>query len=233
MKTIFCLLISILFLVSCVKTKKQQSVIIPAKKTTQTVTQKIDQDSIIFTRDSCIINKIKFVISWNEESAYIVNQKKDTIYVVNDSGLNFPAFLDYNEDGYKDVIFHFHANNPTYELALFDPRANTFRLVENYTAYSGAIKIKGTNYFYSYHRSGCADSNWDSDLLIIKNYKAIRIGNIHGAGCEGEKKNGIFIYKINDNDEILIKSIPRKPGYYADKIDFIEEYWNKNYNLFE
>gem|GEM_PF-5245252 len=30
-------------------------------------------------------------------------------------------------------------------------------------------RINGTHYFYSYHKSGCADMDWDSDLFYIHN----------------------------------------------------------------
>ena len=80
---------------------------------------------------------------------------------------------------------------------------------------------------------GCADSNWDSDLFIIEDYKAIRIGNISGIGCEGTGKTGIFISKVNHKKKELIQEILREPGYYEDKFDFIKDYWTKNHERFK
>jgi hypothetical protein len=115
---------------------------------------------------------------------------------------------------------------------LFDEPSNTFRLVEDFQSYPAPKKIKGSRYYYSYHRSGCADSNWDSDLFYIENFKIIRIANIRGIGCEGEGKNGIFIFKLKRGKKELVKEIVRKPGYYDDKWAFIDEYWKGQYQYF-
>ena len=90
-----------------------------------------------------------------------------------------------------------------------------------------------TGFYYSYHRSGCADSNWDSDLFVIKNHRAIRIGNISGIGCEGTGKQEFSSRKLEKKKKELIKEILREPGYYDDKWDFIKNYWTKNHEKFK
>lgn len=225
----------LLLLVSC---KKEYIPKTSSVTKTEKISVKNSEEEVIgnedsFKKDSTSIKNKKFTVLWNANNFYIIKNVNDTIHKLQDSGINFAEFVDFDEDSYKDILVYFHANNPTHELGLFDPATNTFKFIKNYTAYSGAIKIKGSNYYYSYHRSGCADSNWDSDLIVIKNYKAYKIGNIHTIGCEDEKKNGIFIYKVNDNAKTLVKYISRKAGYYNDKMDFIEGYWKKNYKQFE
>jgi len=119
------------------------------------------------------------------------------------------------------------------DLALFSKESKKFVLVEDFFDFPIPTKIRDKGVYYSYHRSGCADSNWDSDLFIIEDYKAIRIGNISGIGCEGTGKTGIFISKVNHKKKELIQEILREPGYYEDKFDFIKDYWTKNHERFK
>ncbi|MNL73734.1 hypothetical protein D3C87_1992360 [compost metagenome] len=77
--------------------------------------------------------------------------------------------------------------------------------------------------------------NWDSDLFYIKDYKAIKLGNINGNQCENRDiKDGIYIHKISNGKEIEIQRLPigliEKFKNY--KWGFIAEYWSKNYRKF-
>lgn len=164
-----------------------------------------------------------------------MNKNKDTVFKYEEwIGVYDVRVTDFDRDGFLDIMFLMNTNTPnTYDLALFDNDENNFKLVEKFSSYGTPIKILGTKYHFSYDRAGCADWNWVSDLFYIENFKTYRIGHISGRGCEGETRNGIFIYKIEDDKEILVKEIPREPGYYADKWDFIQNYWAKNYEKFE
>ncbi|QCE43380.1 hypothetical protein [Psychroserpens sp. NJDZ02] len=144
------------------------------------------------------------------------------------------VFTDFNEDGFLDIELHFITNVPDVnEILIFNSESNTFLEIENFSNFPSSVKIKNTNYYYSYHRSGCADSNWDSDLYFLESTKAVRIGNISGIGCEGEYETGIFISKVIGDNKELVKKVKREPEYYADKWDFIKNYWTKNYKLYE
>lgn len=186
------------------------------------------------TCDTATINgKVFKACQSGDVNMFLLNESSDTIYKHPD-WTNGTEFIDFNEDGYKDILFHYLTNVPEiYDLALYNPTENKFKMIANFQDYPAPYKIKGTDFYYSYHRSGCADSNWDSDLFYIENYKCYRIGNIHGVGCEGEEETGIFIYEIFQEAEVLIESIPRKPGYHADKWEFIDKYWTKNYSNFQ
>lgn len=184
--------------------------------------------------DTVIVNQENlFIYQYGYSSYFILNSQNDTIHNFSE-GVSDIEFVDFNKNGYKDFLVHYFSNTPyVNDLALFDEVSNTFVLVDNFTFFPASQKIKGTKYYYSYHRSGCADYNWDSDLFYIENYEAIRTGNISGRGCEREEETGIFVSKVKEDEKTLIESFPREPGYHHDKWDFIEEYWTKNYKRFQ
>lgn len=119
------------------------------------------------------------------------------------------------------------------ELIMFDSKKNQFENVKNFDNFFQPTKITNTNYWYTYHKSGCADINWGSELFKIENFEAIEVGDIKGIGCDGEEENGIFIYKVKENKKECVYTEKREAGYYSDKWDFIANYWTKNYNRFE
>jgi hypothetical protein len=107
-------------------------------------------------------------------------------------------------------------------------------MIKEFPNYPDPQKLKGTNLYYSYHRSGCADMNWDSDLFKIVNNKIIKIGNISGLGCERDEKLGVFISRIKGAKELQIKKYPiSEIEKYKDyKWGFIKQYWTRNYQKF-
>lgn len=165
---------------------------------------------------------------------FILNSKEDTIYDHDGYATNGFEFEEFDKDGILDIrLFQITNVGGISELIMFDKSISTFREIINFDNFPEPTKIKNSNLWYSYHRSGCADINWGSELFKIVNYKAIEIGDIEGIGCEGEDINGIFTYKVNGNKKTKMYSEKREPGYYNDKWDFIEKYWNKNYKKFE
>ncbi|WP_458626477.1 hypothetical protein [Winogradskyella sp. PC D3.3] len=152
----------------------------------------------------------------------------------NDNNPSEFIFTDFNEDGFLDIELHFMTNVPDVnEILIFNPELKNFTEIKNFSNFPSATKIKNTDYYYSYHRSGCADSNWDSDLFYLKEDKAVKIGNIHTIECDNENDNGIYIYKVNGENKEQIKLIPIKKKNFEDKWKFIEKYWNENYTKFE
>jgi hypothetical protein len=194
-----------------------------------------------------VVNKktFKFVIKdINEDEVALTfirdskNIKSDTLYSV---GLGAFEFTDFNKDGNLDILFTYIGNNSSYDIYLFDNKTDEFKKIDGFDRFPDAIQLKvNPKYYYSYHRAGCADMNWVSDLFYIDNFKTIQIGHIYGQGCDfNEKENPqmIEIYKILENEkenEKLIEkfSYLKNISKFGDKWSFIEEYWNSNYGKF-
>jgi hypothetical protein len=164
---------------------------------------------------------------------------RDTI---ESEGLADIKFPDFNNDGNPDILLSYFGNNPTYYLYLFDPAMKTFKSIDGYMNFPDAIQLKSNpKYYYSYHRAGCADANWVSDLFKIVNFKIIQVGHIYGRGCDYETNKNpriISIYKVPNNDEEKGKLIAKLPYEkyiveFTDKWDFIKTYWNTNYGKFD
>jgi hypothetical protein len=163
---------------------------------------------------------------------------KETIY----GGLGDIHFLDFDKDGYTDIQTEYFGNNSTYYLYLFDSKTNKFKSIEGFDKYPEAVPLKSNpKYYYSYHRAGCADANWVSDLFKIVNFKTVQLGHIYGRGCDFEVKQNpqvIEIYKVRNNDEENGKLIAKLPYLkfipnFGDKWDFIKKYWSRSYRQFE
>ncbi len=205
-----------------------------------TVTAEIDSGLIAL--DSIEINNQLFFVTFRDDkNLYIFNSKGDTVVIERDlyakeEDFNGFKFLDFNQDGFSDIIISYTTNVPAIkDLLLFDKSSNTFHKVLNFPDFPASEPISGTEYYYSYHRSGCADMNWDSDLFYINNYTAKRIGNIEGHGCDNrDKKDGIYVHKIIKQKEVLISTFPIDTitKYENSKWGFIQDYWTKNYSKF-
>jgi hypothetical protein len=143
--------------------------------------------------------------------------------------------LDIDLDGINDLRAYIFANsgNECYNY-LFDKKEQKFRLVEN--CFLNIKKIEGSEFYHSYHRMGCADRNWVSELGKIENDQLVPYGIMYGFGCEDD--NRIKIYKcINGREDstLLISTLPYLENIpeFGDKWEFMETYWKKNYKKFE
>jgi hypothetical protein len=108
--------------------------------------------------------------------------------------------------------------------------------------YPDAVQLKSNpKYYYSYHRAGCADMNWVSDLFKIVDFKIVQVGHIDAQGCDSEKElypQVIQIFKVTNNDAekmLLLTKLPyiKTLKKIDDKWEFIEKYWNQNLQKFE
>ena len=147
-------------------------------------------------------------------------------------------FSDFNGDGFNDILLDFVTNTPDErDLYLYVVASHQFVPVKNFFDFPAAERIPGTHYYYSYHHSGCADFDWDSDLFYLRDFQAIRLGNISGVGCPADdrEKPAIYIHKIRNTNEYLVKKFPIAviERYQKNKWGFIEQYWKKHYLLFE
>lgn len=198
------------------------------------------QDIAYFQIDTLKINDQKFIQTLKDSNFNcLLSLQGDTI--VKSEDYYFKAeFIDIDEDGYKDIRVFAFSNTPNHsDIYLFDNRLKTFKNIENCDLY--IKKIKGTDFFYTYNRAGCADMNWESHLSKIENYKLVDYGYIYGQGCDFEiEKNPqvIEIYMMSDSDtdeKKLIKKLPYQKHIkeYGDKWGFIKNYWTRNYKTFE
>ena len=194
-----------------------------------------DLDTIRHIDSSYINGQQMIAYCTNNYLFYVLNEKGDTVFKAPDLSPDF-KFADFNNDSFEDIRIYYMTNVPDIQdLLLYDRNTGMFRLVENFTDYPSPEPIKGTKYYYSYHRSGCADMNWDSDLFYINNFKTVRIGNISGRECGNSGiKDGIYISKIEDEKERLLATSPIKiiDQYKEYKWGFIKSYWTKNYRKF-
>lgn len=198
------------------------------------------QDIAYFQIDTLKINDQKFIQTLKDSNFNcLLSLQGDTI--VKSEDYYFKAeFIDIDEDGYKDIRVFAFSNTPNQcDNYLFDNRLKTFKLIENCDL--DIKKIKGTDFFYSYNRAGCADMNWESHLSKIEKYKLVDYGFIYGKGCDIDiEKNPqvIEIYKVSNSgtdEKILIKKLPYQKHIkeFGNKWEFIENYWTSNYNTFE
>ncbi|MFA7325899.1 MAG: hypothetical protein WC121_04485 [Candidatus Kapaibacterium sp.] len=186
-----------------------------------------------------VIKEIPFtIISGESDSnsfAQIIRNGKDTTTFFDMAG--GIEVLKFNSDDYLDITFSFLGNNIITELYLFDENVLNYTKVENFEWFPEAKQIKSNpNFYYSYHKAGCADWNWVSDLFYIKDFKTYRIGNIYGLGCiSGEELRSIIVSRIlSDDNLVLIDTFPIDTIDVYDKYKwgFIEDYWNNNLEKF-
>lgn len=176
-------------------------------------------------------------------SIYTGVLKQDSFYLYDGRGrilLRLPSeylfsfeFKDYNGDGYRDLVFEVSSNVPEMmDVYLYSPSRRGFRELKDARKFPAPIRIKGTPYYYSYHKGGCADMVWASDLFYIHNSAAVALGNIQGEECKTEE--GVYIYKIRAGKKRLVKKLPIKTiyTYKGGKWGFIDAYWKKYYKQF-
>jgi hypothetical protein len=193
---------------------------------------------------SFIINKQTFKIQTREINSDQValkiyrNTKLIKVDTLDAGGLSNLKFPDFDKDGNKDIMLTYMGNNFTYDLYLFDKTKNVFRFVKGFDRFPDAQQLKtNPKYYFSYHRAGCADMNWVSDIFFISNFNTIHIGQIYGKGCDFDIKaepQVIKIYKIvgnSEDNEKLIAKLPYQKNIpeFGDKWNFIKRYWEKNY----
>lgn len=172
----------------------------------------------------------------------ITNNSKVLISDTLSTAASNPEFIDFNKDSNQDIMFSFIGNNATYRLYLFDTKNKTFKNVKGFDKFPYAVQLKSNpKFYYSYHRAGCADMNWVSDLFTIENFSTVHKGHIYGQGCDYEIETypqKIEIYKIlnnnKDNTKVFEKlDYSKHIAEFGEKWDFIKSYWNKNYSKFK
>lgn len=150
---------------------------------------------------------------------------------------SYSSFMvkDFDNDGYKDILAEVQGTNTpaVYDMLKYDPSNTWFSIVKNFSDFPQPLAIHKTGYYYSYHKNGCADECWESDLFYIKGYKAVRIGNIDREILDATKGT-LAIYKVHNGKRNPFKTLPlnTENKYKGGKFEFIKTYWFKNYKLF-
>ncbi len=198
------------------------------------------QDTVDIKIDTLKINGLKYIQTLKDTNFNcLLSIQGDTIVKSEDNYFKL-ELIDIDKDGNKDIRVFAFSNTPNQcDNYLFDKTTSSFKLIEN--CHLDIKKVRGTSFFYSYNRAGCAGLNWESSLSKIENYKLVNYGYIHGQGCDFEiEKNPqiIEIYKVSNSDtdeRTLIKKLPYQKHIkeFGDKWDFIENYWTKNHKTFE
>ena len=192
------------------------------------------------TKDTLVLNNQRLVRTLRDQKLQsLTTLSGDTI--LKDVGYYSEIkFIDINADGYTDIRAFVVSNTPNQcENYLFDKEKMVFRLLQNCDL--DIRLVKGTKYYYSYNRAGCADLNWESYLSEIENFKLVPVGYIYGQGCDFDVKENpqeILIYKITNpatETKLLIRKLPYSKYIptFGDKWNFIANYWQKNWQTFK
>jgi hypothetical protein len=196
-----------------------------------TLGQRLDYDTT-FTS-----NGQKFKVQRFQLEKYMTQLKvtkgKDVILIDTSEFSAELYLLDFNGDDGIDIMVNFMGNIDRQSLFLFDKGRNVFKKIQDFEKYPEAKPIKGLNFYYSYHRSGCADNYWTSDLFTIVDFKVVHLGKIFGNGCE-EPRN-IKIYRIGRGQEDIAATLSYRlaTDHKNGKWGFIEDYWTTNYRVFK
>jgi hypothetical protein len=193
---------------------------------------------------STVIDGVTYKATLNGDESLSIREGTKTVYYIKRADLYITfekfaglEFKDFNGDGSPDLIISYNSNIPAVkDLILYDKRTKKFVQVTNFSNYPASVRIPNTGFYYSYHPSGCADMDWDSDLYKITKYKIIPLGTISGKGCESShEKLGIFIYKMLKKKERLIKTIPitALSQYNNNKQTFINNFWSGYVKLYD
>ncbi len=192
------------------------------------------------TKDTLVLNNQRLVRTLRDQKLQsLTTLSGDTI--LKDVGYYSEIkFIDINADGYTDIRAFVVSNTPNQcENYLFDKEKKVFCLLQNCDL--DIRLVKGTKYYYSYNRAGCADLNWESHLSKIENFKLVPVGYIYGQGCDFDvKKNPqqILIYKITNpatETKLLIRKLPYSKYIptFGKKWNFIASYWQKNWQTYK
>lgn len=194
----------------------------------------ISKEISILQRDTLLINNqslIKYIK--NNQFRTLITSSGDTIVKYDDvySNIEFP---DINEDGYKDIrVFIFSVVPNQCINFFFDKETKMYKEIRD--SELDIELINGTNLYYSYNPLGCSDMSWESHLSKIEDWAEIEVGLMEFYDCN-DKRDGIFIYKVDGDNRKLISQLPVKKfnnNGRNNKWRFSKNYWSQNHKLFQ
>lgn len=196
--------------------------------------QKAD-DTAFAEHERVMVNHVRFdAFLSSRRGFFLVDRKGDTVIRQLGDFYTNMEFSDVNQDGYKDILLYISSNTAgECELFLFSPRTNRYNRIADMQEFPAPQKIPHTPYYFSYHHSGCADMDWNSDLFYIKHLTAIRIGNISVSDC-GDPGDSVRISRVKGDAERVIEKLSVKAFHRlkGGKWEFIERYWTHNFKKF-
>ena len=192
------------------------------------------QGGEVFSLDTATVAGRKYIGALNDQG-FILTDSKGATVLKHPGEFFLMQFKDFNNDGYKDIFLDHGGNTPErYSVLVFVRSTGRFKELKGLDQFPDPKPIAGTRYFYSYHKSGCADADWDSDLFSIDNYQAVKLGNISGRGCNSSGVSGaIYIFSVRKEEKTLLKTLSIDLiTQYKDKWNYIRKYWADNYKEF-
>jgi hypothetical protein len=179
------------------------------------------------------VNNTQYKIDLNKDFFSIRNLK--TKAIIKRTNRNFVGFKfgDFDKDGLTDIFVEWGGNMPDrFSLFVFLKADDKYIEVEKFSDFPAAIPLKGTRFYYSYFRAGCADNAWGSDLFYIGKRSAIKIGRIKGDGCGIDDR--IVVSRIDKDKTVEIERLPIETiqKFEDTKWGFIAQYWEKNFRKF-
>lgn len=204
-----------------------------AKNSSASAFVSIKRDTIL-KQETAIIDGVGYtaVSSFNKRFIhydFCIKEKNDRIVYKNE-GIEGFKFIDFNGDGYKDIILNLLvADSGEQSLLLYDPELKKFVSAGNC---SNAERIPDTKYYYTY-QDCCMGREWSSNLFYIADSKIINIGYI-----KYSDGYGLSFFKLDGKKKILIKKrIVRingdTPVTTGPHIDFdLGKYWAKYWHSF-
>ena len=198
--------------------------------------QQVYSDRHTLSIDTTTLKGKKYITYLRGADFFLLNAAGDTL--ARKSGNYYETeFSDFNKDGFKDILVHSSGSaGMTIDLFLYLPQTARFKEVQDMGLFPAAEAVNGAkNYYYSYRKSGCGDMNWDSDLVLVADFKAQKIGTISGRQCNNrDMQDGVYIYKVVNGKAALGKILPVATIWqFKDaRWGFLKDYWSKNYQLF-
>jgi hypothetical protein len=159
------------------------------------------------------------------------------IDTIEQNGLAFIKYPDFNTDKYPDILIDYIGNKSSYSLYLFDSIQLKYKEIQNYSDFPDAIQIK-PNIYYSYQAVGCADLNWVSNLFKIQDFEIIHLAHMDAESCENESKTNqktikVFKVKSSNNNQLIQDLKYNEQIKISDnKWEYLKRYWWKNYSRF-
>ena len=150
------------------------------------------------------------------------------------NSIAYIELTNFDSDQFPDLMVCYLGNNPFYILYIFDSNTQKFRKIADYHNFPDSKQLTTEpNFYFSYHRAGCADLNWVSDLFKLENFRIHHLGHIYGQGCDADIEHEPQQIEIFDvtlaGENKLRETLNYLPNIneHSDKWEFIKKYWNE------
>lgn len=206
--------------------------------------ENFEHEESYYPFDSIVVNKIgptHFHFEKIDDTTLVILATANDRVVLQDTVIEYIGtdyeFKDFNDDGNFEFSIAFGGNNIRYSRYLYDTTINIYKYIEGLEYYSFMQRVNDSNHFlyYTLDRVGCADKDWESDLLEIRNGKVLVYGRMFGNGCLDYESNEIEISKVIDSDQLYsMRKITYSEAlqHHSSIPDFVGKYWNEKHSQF-